>query len=128
MSNWLTIGLLSLGAILGLYLASHAADPSFYYYGLLLSICSVLAAFFVVKSITAPAKPAPVSGDEIVYNDDVVRAGVIATTFWGVVGFLAGLVIALQLAFPVLNFDLPWLNFGRLRPVHTSAVIFAFGG
>ena len=52
----------------------------------------------------------------------------IASTFWGLIGFVAGLWIALQLAFPALNFDLPWTNFGRLRPVHTSAVIFAFGG
>jgi cytochrome c oxidase cbb3-type subunit 1 len=129
MTNWLAIGLLGIGAVLGLVLSSHAVDPSFYYYGLLLFACCVLAAFFVVKSITAPAKAvAAASGDAVIYNDEVVRAGVIATTFWGVVGFLAGLVIALQLAFPVLNFDLPWLNFGRLRPVHTSAVIFAFGG
>ncbi|WP_322096029.1 cytochrome-c oxidase, cbb3-type subunit I [Pelagibius litoralis] len=62
------------------------------------------------------------------YNDAVIRAGCIASLFWGIVGFLAGLVIALQLAFPVLNLDLPWTTFGRLRPVHTSAVIFAFGG
>jgi cytochrome c oxidase cbb3-type subunit 1 len=62
------------------------------------------------------------------YVDDVIRALVVATIFWGVVGFLVGLVIALQLAFPVLNLDLPWTSFGRLRPVHTSAVIFAFGG
>ncbi|MFA5538523.1 MAG: cytochrome-c oxidase, cbb3-type subunit I [Gemmobacter sp.] len=71
---------------------------------------------------------APVSRNE--YMDGVVRAGVIATAFWGVVGFLVGLVIALQLAWPQLNFDWaqPYLNFGRLRPLHTSAVIFAFGG
>ncbi|WP_331283242.1 cytochrome-c oxidase, cbb3-type subunit I [Futiania mangrovi] len=62
------------------------------------------------------------------YNESVVRAGVIAAMFWGIVGFLAGDVIAWQLAYPVLNFDLPWTNFGRLRPLHTSAVIFAFGG
>ncbi|HEY5598156.1 MAG TPA: cytochrome-c oxidase, cbb3-type subunit I [Kiloniellales bacterium] len=62
------------------------------------------------------------------YNDAITRAGVIISMFWGVVGFLAGLAIALQLAFPALNLDLPWTNFGRLRPVHTSAVIFAFGG
>jgi cytochrome c oxidase cbb3-type subunit 1 len=48
--------------------------------------------------------------------------------FWGVVGFLVGDILAWQLSFPALNFDLPWTNFGRLRPVHTSAVIFAFGG
>ena len=61
------------------------------------------------------------------YIDDVVRAGVVATVFWGVVGFLVGVVVALQLAYPDLNIE-PWLNFGRLRPLHTSAVIFAFGG
>ena len=62
-----------------------------------------------------------------VFNDDVVRLFTLATVFWGVVGFLVGLVIALQLAFPDLNIA-PYLNFGRLRPLHTSAVIFAFGG
>ncbi|MGE3691259.1 MAG: cytochrome-c oxidase, cbb3-type subunit I [Novosphingobium sp.] len=61
------------------------------------------------------------------YDDDPVRWGVIATVFWGMAGFLAGLYIALELAFPALNFA-EWLNFGRLRPLHTSAVIFAFGG
>ncbi len=61
------------------------------------------------------------------YDDEVIRWGVIATVFWGMAGFLVGLTIALQLAFPLLNFP-PYFNFGRLRPLHTSAVIFAFGG
>ncbi|MDJ0977478.1 MAG: cytochrome-c oxidase, cbb3-type subunit I [Erythrobacter sp.] len=61
------------------------------------------------------------------YDDDVVRWGVIATMFWGLAGLLAGVFIAAQLAYPVLNIE-PWLNFGRVRPLHTSAVIFAFGG
>ena len=61
------------------------------------------------------------------YYDDVVRWGVIATMFWGLAGLLAGVFIAAQLAWPVLNIE-PWLNFGRVRPLHTSAVIFAFGG
>lgn len=61
------------------------------------------------------------------YDDDPVRWGVIATVFWGVVGFSVGLIIALQLAFPALNFE-PYYNFGRLRPLHTSGVVFAFGG
>lgn len=65
--------------------------------------------------------------DEGKYDDDPVRWGVIATVFWGMAGFLAGLFIALQLAYPLLNLE-PWLNFGRVRPLHTSAVIFAFGG
>ena len=70
------------------------------------------------------AKPAAETG----YQDDVVRAGVIATCFWGLAGFLVGVYIAFQLAFPALNLDLPFTTFGRLRPLHTSAVIFAFGG
>src|SRR6185503_13776743 len=62
------------------------------------------------------------------YDEDVVRLFVIATTFWGIVGFTMGVVIAFQLAYPALNLGLEWTSFGRLRPVHTSAVIFAFGG
>lgn len=62
------------------------------------------------------------------YNEAVIRQFTVATVFWGVVGFSVGVLIALQLAFPVLNFGLEWFSFGRLRPVHTSAVIFAFGG
>ncbi|MCH9670064.1 MAG: cytochrome-c oxidase, cbb3-type subunit I [Gammaproteobacteria bacterium] len=62
------------------------------------------------------------------YNYTVVRQFSIMTMVWGVVGMLVGVVIAAQLAWPALNFDIPWLTFGRLRPLHTNAVIFAFGG
>jgi cytochrome c oxidase cbb3-type subunit 1 len=62
------------------------------------------------------------------FNDNVIKAGVIALMFWGIAGFIVGDYIAWELAFPALNLDLPWTNFGRLRPLHTSAVIFAFGG
>ena len=62
------------------------------------------------------------------YHDDVIKKFVLASVFWGIIGFLAGDFIAWQLAFPALNLDLEWTTFGRLRPVHTSAVIFAFGG
>jgi cytochrome c oxidase cbb3-type subunit 1 len=62
------------------------------------------------------------------YNYKVVRQFAIMTIVWGIVGMLVGVVIAAQLAFPALNFDVPWLSYGRLRPLHTNAVIFAFGG
>jgi len=62
------------------------------------------------------------------YNYKVVRQFAIMTVVWGIVGMAAGVFIAAQLAWPALNFDLPWLSFGRLRPLHTNAVIFAFGG
>jgi cytochrome c oxidase cbb3-type subunit 1 len=62
------------------------------------------------------------------YNDKVVRQFAIMTVVWGVVGMLAGVFIAAQLVWPQLNFDLPFLTYSRLRPLHTNAVIFAFGG
>ena len=62
------------------------------------------------------------------YNDRVVRQFVVATVLWGIVGMLVGVLIAAQLWLPALNFDLPWLTYSRLRPLHTNAVIFAFGG
>jgi cytochrome c oxidase cbb3-type subunit 1 len=63
-----------------------------------------------------------------VYNYKVVRQFAIMTVVWGIVGMLVGVLIAAQMVWPALNFDLPWLSFGRLRPLHTNAVIFAFGG
>ncbi len=62
------------------------------------------------------------------YNDKVVRQFAIMTVVWGIVGMLVGVIIAAQLYWPALNFDIPWLSYGRLRPLHTNAVIFAFGG
>jgi cytochrome c oxidase cbb3-type subunit 1 len=62
------------------------------------------------------------------YNDKVVRQFVVMTVIWGIVGMLVGVIIAAQLWLPALNFDIPWLTYGRLRPLHTNAVIFAFGG
>lgn len=62
------------------------------------------------------------------YNDDAVRGFTVMTVVWGVVGMLVGVWIAAQLIWPALNFDISWLSYGRLRPLHTNAVIFAFGG
>ncbi len=71
--------------------------------------------------------PAAEAAKPQTYNDDVVRLFTLASLVWAVVGMAAGVLIALQLAFPWLNVE-PYLNFGRLRPVHTSGVVFAFGG
>jgi cytochrome c oxidase cbb3-type subunit 1 len=62
------------------------------------------------------------------FNYKIVRQFAVMTVVWGVVGMLVGVLIAAQLAWPALNFDIPWLTYGRLRPLHTNAVIFAFGG
>jgi len=81
-----------------------------------------------MSSLAATAGLGAATSRSTDYVEDVIRWLVIATIFWGVVGFTAGTFIAFQLAYPELNFGPAWLNFGRLRPVHTSAVIFAFGG
>jgi cytochrome c oxidase cbb3-type subunit I len=62
------------------------------------------------------------------YTDAPVRLFALAAVLWGVVGMLVGVVIAAQLTWPELNFGISWLSYGRLRPLHTNAVIFAFGG
>ncbi|MBS1159936.1 MAG: Cytochrome c oxidase cbb3-type, subunit [Proteobacteria bacterium] len=66
------------------------------------------------------------SGTQTTYNDKVVRQFAVMTVIWGIVGMLVGVIIAAQLVWPELNIG--WLHFGRLRPLHTNAVIFAFGG
>ena len=66
--------------------------------------------------------------EKFYYDNKIVKQFGIATLFWGVIGMLVGVLIAFQLAFPALNFGIPYTSFGRLRPLHTNAVIFAFVG
>ena len=68
------------------------------------------------------------NNETMTYDYSVVRQFAIATVILGIVGMLIGVFIASQMAWPVLNFDTPWLSFGRLRPLHTNAVVFGFGG
>jgi len=68
------------------------------------------------------------NNETMTYDYTVVRQFAIMTVVLGIVGMLVGVLIASQMAWPVLNFDTPWLSFGRLRPLHTNAVVFGFGG
>ncbi len=77
----------------------------------------------MMPSPLSPARESPV-----IYNDAVVRQFTLMTIIWGIVGMTVGVFIAAELIWPTLNFDLPFLSYGRLRPLHTNAVIFAFGG
>ncbi|MCW5764810.1 MAG: cytochrome-c oxidase, cbb3-type subunit I [Phycisphaeraceae bacterium] len=81
-----------------------------------------------VHSTPATTSPAPAALERFVYDDRIVRAFVLATIVWGLVAFLVGIVIALQLAFPAANLGIEFTSFGRLRPLHTNAAIFAFAG
>jgi len=117
-----------LATFLALMGAAFAADPLFQAHAWILFFILSGSSIVLLRRVRfAPAGRATVAEDTSGYMDDVVRYGVIATVFWGVVGFLVGVIIAAQLAWPIFNIE-PYLNFGRLRPVHTSAVVFAFGG
>ncbi|MGG7565077.1 cytochrome-c oxidase, cbb3-type subunit I [Rhodovulum sp. DZ06] len=116
---------LAIIAVLAFIATGKAHDLAYQVNAFTVLAVSVGLFIWVLRGAGEARKPAPSQNE---YMDDVVRAGVIATAFWGLAGFLAGVYIAFQLAFPVLNLDLPWTTFGRLRPLHTSAVIFAFGG
>ncbi|HNH34051.1 MAG TPA: cytochrome-c oxidase, cbb3-type subunit I, partial [bacterium] len=66
--------------------------------------------------------------EQFEYDNDIVRKFAIASVVFGIVGMLVGVIIAIQIYMPALNLDIPWLTFGRIRPLHTNAVIFAFVG
>jgi cytochrome c oxidase cbb3-type subunit 1 len=104
-----------------LLVASDSAGLAFH--GLLLLVASLVALGCVVEFSFDSLRRLPTG-----YMDGPVKVAAIAALIWGIAGFVVGDVIAWQLAIPALNLDLPWTSFGRLRPLHTSAVIFAFGG
>ncbi|RMB07757.1 cytochrome-c oxidase, cbb3-type subunit I [Eilatimonas milleporae] len=108
------------GALGGIVVSANAYDGIMEFHALLISAFCIAAILWIGNDSMGKREQG--------YMTKIVRYGVVASMAWGIVGFLVGLVIALQLAFPVLNFDTAFTNFGRLRPLHTSAVIFAFGG
>lgn len=118
-------------ALLALAMAVMAVDTPYAVHMTIMMIAALLALWFTMSradygAIARGILKSP--ADQGQYDDDPIRWGVIATLFWGTAGLAAGLFIALQLAYPALNFNLEFTTFGRLRPLHTSAVIFAFGG
>jgi cytochrome c oxidase cbb3-type subunit I len=123
---------LALGALafLSVLVAAQAHTPEYAFHAYLFAAGSVAAVFAIVnRYLSRPAAPAPLEIDgKPNYNMGPIKFATVAAMVWGIAGFSVGLLAALQLAYPVLNFDLPWLTFGRIRPLHTSAVIFAFGG
>ena len=109
--------------------AAKAVDAPFAFHASLAAAASVAAVFAILnRYFDRPAQlpPQEINGRPN-YNLGPIKFSTFMAMFWGIAGFLVGLIIASQLAWPSLNLE-PWLNFGRLRPLHTSAVIFAFGG
>ncbi|SFK09073.1 cytochrome c oxidase cbb3-type subunit 1 [Celeribacter marinus] len=124
MWNYTKLAALGIFVVLAGLAANYGRDFAYQVHALIFMAAAAVTFIYTLRT-TGDVKPAATG-----YLDGVVRYGVVITAFWGVVGFLVGTFIAFQLAFPALNFDFlqGYGNFGRLRPLHTSAVIFAFGG
>ncbi|OZB14749.1 MAG: cytochrome-c oxidase, cbb3-type subunit I [Hyphomonas sp. 34-62-18] len=118
-------GLVALGVLV---IAGNAADPMMAAHAWIFFFLTV--AGLLITGLWAGSLNGRDPFDGAFYEDTIVKYGVWASVFWGIAGFLVGVIIASQLAFPNVFYfpDLGWTNFGRLRPLHTSAVIFAFGG
>ena len=117
-------------AVSSIVVAAGAHTPEYAFHAWLSAAASIATVFAIVnRYYERPAQLPPATiEDKPNYNMGPVKFATVAAVLWGIAGFSVGLWAALELAFPVLNFDLPWISFGRIRPLHTSAVIFAFGG
>ncbi|HET6537853.1 MAG TPA: cytochrome-c oxidase, cbb3-type subunit I [Sphingopyxis sp.] len=125
------VGLWFFVALLALVGVAMAQDQAYAVQMAIVAIVSLAIMVFTMQRAdfqVVVGNKAPVAPSMAEYDDEPVRWGVIATVVWSIVGFAAGLFIAMQLIFPSLNFNSEFTTFGRLRPLHTSAVIFAFGG
>ncbi|WP_300517933.1 cytochrome-c oxidase, cbb3-type subunit I [Aliiroseovarius sp.] len=124
MWDYLKLVVFGLVAVFAAYAASQARDVAYLVHAILVMLIGGGMFVYSLRRIGEP------KAEKTGYLDAPIRIGVALTAFWGAVGFLVGTFIAFQLAFPSLNFGWAegYLNFGRVRPLHTSAVIFAFGG
>ncbi len=119
-----------IGVFGALFIAAKAYTPEYAFHAYVFAAASLASALAVSnRYFNRPAEmPPQVIAGKPNYNYGPIKFSTIASMFWGIAGFTVGVIIAFQLAFPWLNLDLAWTSFGRLRPLHTSAVIFAFGG
>jgi len=118
--------ILGLALFAGIAEAAKSPDPRMVAQAWTFIACVAATAIFYLINYGSGVPEEERSG----YANNVVKAGVIAAMFWGIAGMTVGLIAALQLSFPDLFYfpDYAFTNFGRIRPLHTSAVIFAFGG
>src|SRR6516162_5565351 len=117
-------------ALLCLIGAAKAQDAAFAFHAYLGAAARIIAVFTIDNHyFNRPTEgPPQVIDGKPNYQLGPIKFATYMAMFWGLAGFTVGLWAALELAYPALNLDLPWLSFGRIRPLHTSAVIFAFGG
>ncbi len=107
-------------------MAVAGAGEAFGAHGFIVMLFSAaLLAFAVLSKLDDPEPPRERLRS---YYDDPIKVGIVLAMVWAVIGMFFGLWVASLLAWPDLTFDAPWASFGRLRPAHTTAVIFGFGG
>jgi len=121
----LAVVLLGLLTAIGLAMAIGGRDDLMGVHGWLVALLAGTGTFLVLRGLDGPEPPASRLTE---YYDTPTKVGIILTLIWGVIGMFMGLWVAALLAWPELTFDAAWASFGRLRPVHTSGVIFGFGG
>ncbi len=121
----LAIAILLAITICGMTFAGVGQGDPLGAHGFLIMAAGIAGIFWVISGYFAPEPPADRSDS---YYDDPSRAGILFAMGWAVAGMFVGVWVALLLAYPELTFDAGWASFGRLRPVHTSGVIFGFGG
>jgi len=123
------IGALGLLGLLCIYIAANTVEPAYAFHMGLGVVAAGLGVFAIFQRFSArPAERPPLEiGGLPNYNFGPVKIATLFALLWGLAGMAVGVYIAFELAYPDLNIA-PWFNFGRLRPLHTSAVIFAFGG
>ncbi len=120
-------GLLISGAVAlcGLVMAVLGKNDPLGVHGAIVILAGLFCVFAIIAKFYAPEPPASRLES---YYDDPTKAGIILSMTWAVVGLFVGDWVAWLLVYPELTFDAPWASFGRIRPVHTTAVIFGFGG
>jgi cytochrome c oxidase cbb3-type subunit 1 len=109
----------------GLVLLIVGKDDALGVHGGLIMVVAVAAIFGVISDVFAPE---PAGNRLESYYDEPAKIGILLAMAWAAVGLFVGAWVAWQLAYPSLNFEAAWTSFGRLRPVHTTSVIFGFGG
>lgn len=113
----------------GLWFMLQSSDSAMRFHGAVFALAGIVVGLIILLGFIDGRTDSLTGSDASqIYNDGPIKFATVASIFWGVAGFLVGDILAWQMAYPILNLDLPWTNFGRLRPLHTSAVIFAFGG
>ncbi len=121
----LALLILAVLGLCGLAMASAARDDPFGIHGVIVVLASIAMVFVVIAGYHAPE---PGSERRALYYDDPSKVGIVLAMIWGVFGMFVGDWVAWLFAYPEMTFDAAWSSFGRLRPAHTTGIIFGFAG